>query len=270
MAAAHPSNGLQAKGLQAPAFVRRLDELGRTSDLTWLLALTTGLVFTVIAATLFAFTPSGNFWAYAGLFVRGSLYLRAGETLKGRGGETLAGLFKLGLVAGLFEVLVDWALIHWVPNGRLVYLTGNDVVLLGSPIWMPLAWACVTVELGYPAVRLFSVFRRRMALRPAAVAASLVAAAGAGITVGFYEYFAYRANWWRYERAHAMVGDFCALYIPLGEFFMFLGILPIAARALVRTDRPVSDAIDGGARFAVCIALGYGLAYLLLEAGRTP
>jgi hypothetical protein len=31
-------------------------------------------------------------------------------------------------------------------------------VLLASPIWMPIAWACVIVELGYPAVRLFGAF----------------------------------------------------------------------------------------------------------------
>lgn len=255
--------------LSNPRFQRRLDELGAPADRVWFLALNTGLVFTLIAAYLFAHTPSGNFWAYAGLFVRASLYLGAGDRLKGRGGETLAGLFRLGIVAGLFEVLIDWALIHWVKNGRLVYLTGNDVVLLGSPIWMPLAWACVTVELGYPAVRLFSVLRGRMTARAAAATASLVAAAGAGLTIGLYEYFAYRANWWKYERAHTMVGDFCALYIPLGEFVMFLFILPVAARALAQQDdAPTAAAVEGGALFAGAIAAGYAVAYLLLEAGR--
>ena len=34
--------------------------------------------------------------------------------------------------------------------------------------------------------------------------------------------------------------------------------------------RPLSAAIDGGARFALAIAAGYTMAYLLLEAGRTP
>ncbi len=67
-----------------------------------------------------------------------------------------------------------------------------------------------------------------------------------------------------------MLGDFCAVYIPLGEFFMFLLVLPIAAGALSRDDRPLSSSIVGGARFAVAIAMGYTLAYLLLEAGRTP
>jgi hypothetical protein len=66
-----------------------------------------------------------------------------------------------------------------------------------------------------------------------------------------------------------MIGDFCALYIPLGEFFMFLAVLPIAARALSQSDRPLVASIEGGTRFAVAIAIGYALAYLLLEADRT-
>jgi predicted PurR-regulated permease PerM len=74
-----------------------------------------------------------------------------------------------------------------VSNGRLVYLTENDIVLLGSPVWMPLAWACVIVELGYPAVRLFGVFKARRGTRRAAVTASLLIASAAAITVGFYE-----------------------------------------------------------------------------------
>ena len=159
---------------------------------------------------------------------------------------------------------------HGVANGRLDYLGAKDVVLLASPVWMPLAWACVIVELGYPAVRLFGALRARMDPRRAALIASIVIALAAGVTVGFYEYFAYRAGWWKYEPAHAMIGSFCALFIPLGEAFMFLAILPIAARAFAREDRPVASAIEGGAAFAVAIFAGYALAYALLEAGRAP
>jgi hypothetical protein len=104
----------------------------------------------------------------------------------------------------------------------------------------------------------------------AAIVASLVIGASAGVTVGFYEYFAYRAGWWKYQPAHAMLGEFCALFIPLGEAFMFLAMLPIAARALGRHDRPVASAVEGGITFAAAIFVGYALAYALLEWGRTP
>ena len=263
-------NPAKVSALENPNFLRRLGELSAASDLIWLIAMSVGLGFTLIAAYLFPFSPSGKFWAYAGLFIRASLYLWSGEAWRGRGGETLSGLFKLGMVAGIFELLIDWWLIHWISNGRLVYLTETDVVLLGSPVWMPLAWACVIVELGYPAIRLFGILKGRIRTRTAALVASFIAASAAGLTVGLYEYFAYRASWWKYEKANVMIGDFCALYIPLGEFFMFLPVLPITARALSRDDRPVASAIAGGTQFAAAIAIGYALAYLLLEVGRTP
>jgi len=251
--------------LESPVFLRRVSELSKESDLTWFLALNVGICFTLVAAYVFPFSDSGKFWAYASLFIRAGLYLWSGEALKGRGGETLSGLFKLGIIAGIFELLVDWGLIHWVSHGRLVYLTGNDVVLLGSPIWMPLAWACVIVELTYPAMRIFGILKTRMSIPRARLISSLLTACAAAVTVGFYEYFAYRANWWKYERANAMIGDFCALYIPLGEFFMFLAVLPIAAAALSKDDRRFASFVGGGAQVAIAIATGYTLAYLLLE-----
>jgi hypothetical protein len=256
--------------LAAPGFARRLQELSPASDVAWFAGMGTGLAFTLLAAFAFPFSEEGKFWAYAGLLIRGALYLWSDRGLKDRGGETLATLFRLGLVAGLFELLVDWGLVHWVANGRLVYLTGNDVVLLASPVWMPVAWACVIVELSYPALRIFGLLRNRLPAAASAAAASLIAATMAGVTVGFYEYFAYRAQWWKYEPAHNMIGGFCALYIPVGEFLMFLFALPIAARTLARGERGLAAEIEGGALFAAAIAAGYAAAYLLLEAGRLP
>jgi len=175
-----------------------------------------------------------------------------------------------GSSRGLFELIVDWWLVHGVTNGRLDYRGARDVVLLASPIWMPLAWACVIVELGYPALRIFALLRKHMSPSRAAILASIVAAAGAAITVGFYEYFAYLAGWWQYAPAHFMIGAYCALFIPVGEAFMFLAILPVAARTFARDDRPVASAIEGGAMFGVAIFAGYALAYALLELGRAP
>ena len=245
-------------------FQRSLDELSPSSDRVWFVALSTGLVLTLVAAYPFAHTPSGVFWAYAGLLIRGGLYLWAGDALRGKGGETIATIFGVGLVAGLLEILVDWALIHWVPTGKLVYL-GRDVVLLGSPIWMPLAWACVIVELGYPAVRGYGLLRGRMSQASAAWTVSILIGLFAGVTVGFYEYFAYRANWWQYQPARVMLGDFCAVYIPVGEFFMFLPVIPVMARALAQPHRGRAAMLESGALFALAIAAGYGFAYWLLE-----
>ncbi len=78
---------------------------------------------------------------------------------------------------------------------------------------MPLAWACVIVEIGYPTLR----------------------------------------------------RQFCALYIPLGEFAMFLAIIPVVAHALSNEERRTARTLEAGGLFALAIAGGYATAYLLLE-----
>ena len=251
-------------------FARHIDALSRASDAMWIGGMTIGLMLTLVAA--FAPLPAngGTMCAYLGLLIRAALYVSAGESLPDRGGATIAALFRIGIVAGLFELIVDWWLVNGIANGRLDYLGARDVVLLASPVWMPVAWACVIVELGYPAIRLFGILRARTSPRTAAVVAAVIVALMAGVTIGFYEYFAYRAGWWKYGPASAMIGSFCALFIPLGEAFMFLAILPIAARVMSRDDRPIASSVAGGAAFSVAIFVGYALAYLLLEFGRTP
>ncbi|MGC8491686.1 MAG: hypothetical protein ACP5SH_08105, partial [Syntrophobacteraceae bacterium] len=101
-------------GLENPEFLRRINELSVKSDRVWFAALSVGLGFTLIAAYLFAFSPMGKLLAYAGLCMRTILYFKAGVVLEGCGGEVLSDLFNLGLVAGIFEILVDWGLIHWI------------------------------------------------------------------------------------------------------------------------------------------------------------
>ena len=247
----------------------RLGQLNRASDRVWLLGLAAGIGCTLIAAYLFPYpaSASGKFWAYAGLLIRGGLYLWAGDALRGRGGETLQRLFLMGLVAGLCELLVDWWLIHGVSSGRLIYLSGNDVTLLGSPVWMPLAWACVIVELGYPALRLLGATAMKLGMMRALALASLLCGAAAGVTVGLYEYFAALAGWWTYAPARVMLGTTCALYIPLGESLMFLTLPLLSLPVLIADERPTAAAIVGGARFALAIAAGYAIAYFLLESG---
>ena len=62
-----------------------------------------------------------------------------------------------------------------------------------------------------------------------------------------------------------MIGDFCALYIPLGEFLMFVPVVLIVAPALANDERSTSKVIRAGVWFAISIAIGYAIAYGLLE-----
>jgi hypothetical protein len=162
----------------------------------------------------------------------------------------------------MFELLVDYWLANGLQRGRLVFLTGNDVVLLGSPIFMPVAWACVITDLSYPALRLYGLLRGR---RGAAWISTLVICGAAGLMIGFYEYFSTKAGWWQYEPARWMLGPYCALYVPLGEIFMFLPVLPICAHLLKEDAKPTAAAIEGGVMFAGAIAAAYAAAYFLLE-----
>src|SRR5688500_14932723 len=146
MAREHGQNGAprgQGRMRTGPIFDARLRELSSRSDFAWLAGATTGLALTLVAA--FAQLPEGGgrACAYLGLFVRAAIYASSRRTLAGRGGEVLSGLFELGLVAGVFELVVDWWLVNGLSNGALDYMGAPDVVLLSSPIWMPLAWACV-------------------------------------------------------------------------------------------------------------------------------
>lgn len=252
--------------LDNPTFTQRLDELGPASDRAWLAATTTALVTTLIAVYACEGGVSGKFWAYAAIFVRISIFAWSRECLRGRGGETLFGLFAFGLVAGIYETLADFGLVHWVARGRLVYTTDNDIVVLASPIWMPFGWACVITELGYPCVRLFGLLRRRFATRRAALATAITMGINAGMMGAFWEIYAWRAGWWYYEPARVMLADHCAAYIALAEVCMGVAMLPIAARALADEARPLAAAVVGGAKFGGVIAGAYALAYLLLEA----
>lgn len=255
----------EPKYFMSQAFTERVGKLSLASDILWVLGMWVGLGTTLLAAFEHFKPTSGEFLVYASLLVRSTLYLWAGDARRERGGEVLSLLFQVGLVAGLFELLVDWVLVHGVSSGRLVYAPTHDLILLASPLWMPVAWACVITELGYPALRLFGFLRKKMAVGGAALCTSLLIGISAGIMVGFYEYFADLAGWWKYEPARAMIGSACALYIPLGEAFMFFFILPVAARVMARSDRPLAAKIEGGALFALAIAGGYGAAYALLE-----
>lgn len=268
--------------LENNTFRAHLNQPGRAADLLVLGAGVIGAGCEMIAHAVHR--SSGKFWAYLALLISIGMFVWAKENLKGRGGEVIWRLFQIGVIAGTLEILVDWALIDWVTHGRLYYKSTeswdgtskiNDVVLLGSPIWMPMAWACLITVLGYFALRLYWLWLPKMGKYPATLLVSLLIAVQAGISVGFNEWLAAKADWWIYGPAVYMFPpaswhcERVPTCIPLGEAFQFFLILPIAAAALTRDDsKPLEGALLGGTLFALVIAIGYSLAYLLLEFGR--
>ena len=273
---------LKLNVLRDDNFKAHLDQPGMAADC---LVLATGLIGVACEFIAhFIHQSSGKFWAYVALLISTGLFIWAKEGLKGRGGEVIWRLFQIGLVAGMLEILVDWALIDFVTHGRLYYKSTktwdgtsiiNDVVLLGSPIWMPLAWACLITVLGYFSLRLYKLWKPKLGEHKAALLVCLLIGIQAGLSVGFNEWLAAGAKWWIYGPACYMFPPAswhevrCPTCIPLGEAFQFALLLPVAAAALTRDDtKPLEGALLGGGLFALVIAFGYSLAYLLLEFGR--
>ena len=227
----------------------------KQTDLVWLLGTSSAMVATLILVYLFPYPEhkAGQFWVYAAVLWRVMLYWGYGRTANGK---VFLNLLGIGLVAGFVELLTDYFLVNWIDTGRLVYTNSNDVVFLASPAYMPFAWACVVVEFGYLILRLGKVTN--------SFVGTLIGALSAGVAIGFYELFAYKAGWWHYTPARAMIGEHCALYIPLGEFLMFLPFLWIVRRTERIADSHTRS-IVAGALFGVTIFLAYASAYLILE-----
>lgn len=135
----------------------------------------------------------------------------------------LSRLLVLGATAGVLELFTDAAgerVVH-----SLVYPSGEPL-LWTSPIYMPVAWACVLAELGYFAWRIPSAF-------PALPWRAVILLGGlfGAVTVPFYEEMAYHAGWWRYATA-PRIGH-TPLYVLLFEG-LIAAILPVATRGLTR------------------------------------
>jgi hypothetical protein len=230
--------------------------LGPRTDAVWLAGNAIGLGLTLAAA--FLFPGHGLIFAYLAVTVRLALYAQAAAWPDG---AYFNQMLRLGLVAGFFEIFADYVLVRLLVSGRLVYLT-RDAVLLESPLYMPFAWACVIVELGYVSVRLYSLARERPW---GAWVASLAGGLTAMVFIGLYEYFAFRAGWWKYEPARVMIGPYCAAYIPLGEGLMFLAMLPLLTWLGQRDESLSRRAFRGGIAFAAIILASYVVAYIVLE-----
>lgn len=258
---------MQSLSLDNRLFQRRLKELGSATDITWGIGLTFGLSFTITSAYLFPYPVSeaGLFLGYGQIVLRTFLYIWAERSLRHNGGGVMGRLYRAGFVIGIFAIFVDWVLVHHVTHGRVVYLPTTDIGVLESPLWLPFGWACGTVETVYPFVRIFSVMQSRFSHRAAAALTTLFGTLAAAMFYLFYEFYSGLAGWWRYEGASMMIGDFCALYIVLGEIFMITPALFVAAHILSDSSGGRGRTLTGGLVFSVLFASGTALFHRLLE-----
>lgn len=157
--------------------------------------------------------------------------------------RTIRRAFLLGTVAGVVELAADHFLVEVA--SVLVYPEYLPF-LLSSPLYMPLAWAIVTTQLGYLALRLDEEFGPR--------AAALGPAVLAMVLMGFYESYAYDAGLWAYEGGPLLAIGHAPLFIVLAEGLMFATVGYWLRRGPLR----------GGIGFGVTIGVSYAGAYYLL------
>ncbi|MFN2203916.1 MAG: DUF6989 domain-containing protein [Caldilineaceae bacterium] len=169
---------------------------------------TLAIVATWIVINSFFFTG----WVTAAILAFGMLtvdviyIIRAGDRL-------LAKFLYFGLVAGFVELLADAWLIS---STKTLYYEFGEPLLIESPVYMPVAWAVILVQIGYIGYFIH--------LRWGLLRATLLTGLLGGAIIPVYEYCAKGAGWWLYEDTHRMIFGATPYYIVLGEFLLALAL----------------------------------------------
>ena len=128
--------------------------------------------------------------------------------------DQLLGKFLLfGLTAGFVELLADAWL---VARTKTLFYEHGEPLLLDSPVYMPIAWAVILVQIGYLGYYL--------SLRRGLFFATILTGLIGGAIIPIYEYSAKGAGWWLYEDLHRMFLNATPYYIILGEFLLALAL----------------------------------------------
>jgi len=155
-----------------------------------------------------------------------------------------------GLTAGFVELLADAWL---VARTKTLFYEHGEPLLLDSPIYMPVAWAVILVQIGYLGYYIY--------LRKGLLFATIVTGLIGGAIIPIYEYSAKGAGWWAYEDLHRMFLGATPYYIILGEFLLALalpGLLILVSRRQFYWTLPI------GAAMGIWIWISYFIAFQLL------
>jgi hypothetical protein len=127
--------------------------------------------------------------------------------------DSLLGTFLFfGLVAGFTELLADAWLVE---KTKTLYYEASEPLLLDSPVYMPIAWTVVLVQIGYLGYWIY--------LKKGLLVASLVCGLIGGTVIPLYESFAKGAGWWQYEDPTRIIWN-TPYYIIIGEFLLALAL----------------------------------------------
>lgn len=125
----------------------------------------------------------------------------------------LGKLMIMGFVAGILELPVDAWLVE---TGTLVY-PNDEPMIWKSPMYMPVAWMLVLVQMGY----LSFMLMRWKGMGIAILGVFLVGAS----YIPLYEHLALNSGWWYYQNTPMIIG--APYYIILAEGLLCIAIPPI-------------------------------------------
>lgn len=126
--------------------------------------------------------------------------------------QFLGKLIIFGLVAGVTELLADAWLVE---QTKTLFYEHGEPLLVDSPIYMPVAWAVVLVQIGY--------IGYWISLRKGLVLGTLAAGLIGGVIIPVYESCAKGAGWWFYDDPQHIIWN-APYYIILGEFILALAL----------------------------------------------
>jgi hypothetical protein len=131
-------------------------------------------------------------------------------------------LLIMAVAAGIVEVAISDP--YFVGNHTLVYPQEGPFII-DSPLYMPLGWAYVLLQLGYVA---WWVMQQK-----GDTVAIVVSTLLGGTNIPMYEALARRANWWHYQDVPMIFG--APYYVILGEAFIGLALPFIVKRLATRS-----------------------------------
>jgi hypothetical protein len=234
-------------------------DLGLETDLWWLAMMMVGLMATFLAA--FAYPGASLFWAWLAVVLR--LSMAACLTQQPWGGVFRA-LLPFGLAVGAFSIFGDFLLVNWHERGQRIYPAGGGV-LLSSPLYIPLFWACMVVEFGYAIFRIWSLLEKSLPGEGGLYLSMLLGAVLVALWTACTDFWAVKAGWWFYEPGVREVKDSCALYVVIGHFLIFVPFLPLFESYLACAGTRLYAALRHGMIYGVVIFLGYVAGHALVE-----
>lgn len=160
-----------------------------------------------------------------------------------------ARLVLFGLVLGVGELVADALCVRY--TNTLDYSVARTPTLWLSPVWMPLAWLVVSVQIGYWGTLLMN--------RLGAWRGALLTAVIGAVNIPFYEQMAFYTHWWQYR--NCLMWNHAPLYVIVAELFIGLCLAPLARWALKGPTwrEAVWAGACGGAATVAGGLIGYGL-----------